>query len=133
MKRVLCLLVIANVGCSKGPDPIVGDWTVDSKFYRATCRIEANGDVFDAWFLDYDDGTTSFEGREIAKRYYFKNLKSSQNRYIDGMSGATNTSGSQSDFTLKLIHKDTLIITTNIMNQVSDELWIRKLDDDEIY
>ncbi len=127
MKKALFIsIAIIVFSCTKKESSIIGIWKVDSKFYKATCEILEENGVMKGVVLYYNDNTTVYrheEGQE--KSYFFKNIKEKDGTYIDAISGATKTENSSKTATLQLISKDTIEITTYIMNKPLKEIWIR--------
>lgn len=121
---VAFFILITFCSCNESTNDIHGTWTVDSKFYRATCNITETNDAVKGQVLYYNDDTTVYTYNEgEAKNYFFNNIKVKNGGYVDAISGATKT-GEQL-VTLKLRHKDTLDITRYVMNKPLKETWIR--------
>lgn len=127
MKKALFIsIAIIVFSCTKKESSIIGIWKVDSKFYKATCEILEEKGVVKGIVLYYNDNTTVYRHEEgQPKSYFFKNIKEKDGTYIDAISGATKTENPSKTTTLQLISKDTIEITTYIMNKPLKEIWIR--------
>ena len=105
---------------------MIGIWKVDSKFYKATCKILEENDTVKGEVLYYNDNTTVYRSKKgQAKSYFFNNIKEKNGTYIDAISGATKTKNKNKTATLHLVSTDTLEITTYIMNKPLKEIWVR--------
>ena len=105
---------------------MIGIWKVDSKFYKATCEILEENDTVKGVVLYYNDNTTKYKHEVGApKSYFFNDIKEKNGTYIDAISGATKIENNNKTATLHLLSKDTLEITTYIMNKPLKEIWTR--------
>jgi hypothetical protein len=123
MKNLLLILLIALSGCSKPQNEIVGVWQPKSKFYSATYQLELQNNQLVGKVIYYDDGTTTYKQTGTEKDIFLKNVTYKNDEFVDSFSGATTPNP---DITLKHIHKDTLKVSTKILNSVLTEFWIRK-------
>jgi len=119
------LLLLIMCSCSKTPTVLLGQWKVESKYYQATYAIIEDNDSIKAKVLYYNDGTTIVREKDQKDYYVFKNLKYTNNRYVDAVSGATKVKEIQPSIELNPIHKDTLKITKYIRNKPLKEVWTR--------
>lgn len=128
MKRqMLILCSIMMISCQYQQDSLIGKWKVNSKFLNATYQILEDGDELNGLVLFYDDGTTKYRHDGTKNHYVFKGLKKENEQYVDGISGATtkeNNTPRSIEITKK--HKDTLEVTTLVMNKPIVEFWTRQ-------
>jgi len=126
-KWILIFIPIIIYSCKQKNDNIVGDWIVQSRFYQATYQIIEDDNQWNALVLHYNDGTTRYKYDGIQKRFAFKGLTKSKTAYVDGLSGATKSSGAKAKtIEINKKSKDTLEVTTYSMNKPIVELWVRK-------
>lgn len=127
MRKVFLIsIVIVVFSCVKKENPMIGIWKVDSKFYKATCEILEENDTVKGVVLYYNDNTTKYKHEVGApKSYFFNDIKEKNGTYIDAISGATKIENNNKTATLHLLSKDTLEITTYIMNKPLKEIWTR--------
>lgn len=114
--------------CKTKENPLLGVWKINSKFYKATCKIIKDENSVKGLVLYYNDDTTIYkykEGDGESKNYFFNNLIEKKGTYVDAVSGATKTDKLEEAVTLKLLSKDTLEVTTHIMRKPLKETWIR--------
>ena len=105
---------------------MLGLWKVDSKFYKATCEIVEEANTLKGLVIYYNDDTTVYRYEEgQPKKYFFNNLKEKDSVYVDAIAGATKTENSNEVVTLNLLSKDTLEVTTHIMQKPLKEIWVR--------
>lgn len=126
MKRLAIIwMCVFMVSCTKDHSKLYGTWEVVSKYYEGKYKIIEVNDSIQGKVLYYNDNTTVIrEG--VGKEYYvFKNLKKSNNTYVDAISGATNTNDSKPIIELNLKHDDTLVATRYISNKPLEEIWVR--------
>jgi len=114
--------------CSSPNDPIMGYWTVQSRFYQGTYKIIPDGKGFSAAVVYYNDGTTVFDSSSNNQWYVFQQAVKKDSLYVDGISGASSksSSGQAKTICLKLSSPDTLEVTSYHFKQPSKELWTRK-------
>ncbi len=124
MKKILFVLFVFLIGCGHDHSPILGKWSVESNFYSATYNIVEIGNRIKCEVLYYNDGTSSYKKDAGSPYYLSENLQYKNGIYIDGVSGAT-TKMSEQKINITLIHKDTLNVTTYIMNKPLIEHWIK--------
>ena len=128
MKKILISLIVITIifSCSEKVDEkIIGNWTVESRFYQATYLITSLGGNTVGKVMNYDDGTTRYRWEGQNPKYIFKNLKSKKGRLVDAVSGAT-TKNSKPNLEIKVMHEDTLNVITYFKNHSISEKWIRK-------
>lgn len=127
-KYVLLFGLFAVTACSSKNDVILGTWEVNNSIYRASYQIIKEGKGFSGEVLHYDDGTTQYSQQKENKRYLFKNAQKNDSMYVDGISGASKKTENAPARTisLKVKHKDTLEVTSYILNHPIKELWTRK-------
>jgi len=123
MKNLLLISLLAFLGCSKPQKEIVGIWQPKSKFYSATYQLELQNNLLIGKVIYYDDGTTRYKQTGTVKDVFLKNITYENEEFVDSFSGATT---SNSAISFKQIHKDTLKVSTKILNSVLIEFWIRK-------
>lgn len=124
--KVFFFLAITTVllSCKDKKNELLGTWSVNSKFYKAICFITETEERIKGQVLYYNDDTTVYNYEEgTTKNYFFNNIKEQKNEFVDAISGATKTGEQQ--IKLKLRHKDTLEVTTYIVNKPLTETWIR--------
>ncbi len=119
-----CMMIILLFSCSGRKNQLLGTWNLASKFYRATYEIVEDGGKLKAKVLYYNDDTTVYRYDEQTPQYLFSDLKEKENRYIDAVSGATNTKTNHPN--IKIISQDSLEVTTYLMNKPIQEIWVRK-------
>jgi|GEM_PF-1279879 len=124
-KRTITVLLLIAFSCSPKPDPILGKWRVESKYYRATYNIVEVNDSLQGKVIYYNDDTTIIREEDDGEYFAFKNLKKDDGMYMDAISGATKTKDIKPNITLKLRHPDTLDVTTYVRNNALKETWIR--------
>lgn len=125
MKKIFGSIFIILTSCSTQIDKqIIGIWQVQSKFYKATYKIETQDNRLIGKVLYYNDGTTILYETGTDKDIFLKNLKYKNNSYIDAVSGATKTTSES--LIIKIKHKDTLEVTSYIRHQPLIEIWTRK-------
>ena len=125
MRKSLLFLVIC-LACQPKHDSIEGNWQVESKFYKATCKIVSTGQYYDGIVLSYDDGTSKYQYSSEQPQYFFRHLAKKGSTYVDGMTGATRSQQSDNQWSIVLVSMDTLKVQTKISNRKSEELWVRK-------
>lgn len=124
MKKYLFGLSIFIIGCNlKIDNRILGTWKVQSNYYDATYKIEKQGKKLIGKVIYYNDGTTILRETKTQKDVFLKNLKYKNNIFIDAVSGATKTNSNY--VSIKVNHKDTLEVTSYIMNKPLIEFWIK--------
>ena len=124
MKKIVVLFIgYLVMSCNESPKGLLGTWRVDSKFYRANYKILEENDSIKALILYYNDDTTVLKHNPKQPRYAFSNLTSKKDVFVDAISGATKNENHT--LSIKQIHKDTLKVTTYILNKALNETWIR--------
>ena len=127
MKQLLFFLFLWMLSaCQNKADDMVGIWKVNDRFTKASYQIEQDGRYLKAFVLAYDDGTTQYKFDGSKKHYAFTGLKHKKGVYVDGVSGATSKTENPKNYAIKKKHKDTLEVTTYILNKPIIETWIRK-------
>lgn len=125
VKKYIFFLLALGLACtSKSDDRILGIWEVQSKFYRATYKIEKKGKKLVGRILYYNDDTTVLRETGTDKDIFLTNLTYKKGAYVDAISGATKTQ--KESLTIKIRHKDTLEVKTYIMHKPLIEFWTRK-------
>lgn len=123
--RSIFLIAFIFLSCQSTIDSdILGVWNVQSDFYRAKYKIEQRGNKLVGALLYYNDDTKELKATHTDQDIFLKNLKKKNGLYIDAISGATITNHSQMEIVIK--SKDTLEVSTHIMNEVLKEYWIRE-------
>lgn len=123
--KSIFLLFFIFLSCQSTIDSdILGVWNVQSDFYRAKYKIEQRGNKLVGALLYYNDDTKELKATHTDQDIFLKNLKKKNGLYIDAISGATITNHSQMEIVIK--SKDTLEVSTHIMNDVLKEYWIRE-------
>lgn len=118
------IVLILLTACTAKNDVLEGKWKLSSLFYNASYQIIDKGDEFEAVVLSYNDGTSNYQYRDDERYYAFTDLKRKDDIYVDGTSGATKQKG-KAKVSVKVLHKDSLELTTSIANQELKEIWIR--------
>lgn len=125
MKKIILSLLILLTACStKIDERIFGTWNVQSNFYKATYKIEKQGEKLIGKVLYYNDDTTVLHETKTDKDIFLHDLKYKNNVYVDAISGATKTTSE--NLTIKIKHKDTLEVTSYINKKPLVENWTRK-------
>ena len=126
MKTICILLVFISLitSCNFNSD-INGTWMINNDYYKATYRIYDEDNCKKALIVSYNDGTTKFSSKTKPNQYVFSNLKEQNGVYIDAISGATKTTAPTHTNHIKIKHKDTLEVTSYIMNKPLIEFWIK--------
>lgn len=126
MKTNLLLTIVSFIGisCNSNHD-LDGYWKVDSDFYKATYHIQEVDNQTKAHIVSYNDGTTKYTSETRPNQFLFNNLKKKDDVYVDAISGATKTSSKGNTNHIRIKHKDTLEVTTYLMNKPLTEFWIR--------
>ncbi|MGH1388047.1 hypothetical protein [Kordia sp.] len=125
-KAFLISSAIVVFSCTKKENPMIGIWKVNSRFYKATCEILEENDTVKGEVLYYNDNTTVYRSEKgQPKSYFFNNIKEKNGTYIDAVSGATKIENENKTAILHLLSKDTLEVTTYILNKPLKEIWIR--------
>ena len=125
MKQSLFIVIIFFLSCSKPFDNrLLGIWKTNSKFYRATYKFEKVNHNIIGKLLYYNDGTTILHETGTTKDIFIKNLRYDDHLFIDAVSGATQTTSR--NYEIKVMHTDTLEVTTFMHNKPSIETWTRK-------
>lgn len=121
----IILLILTIISCKHDYTAIQGVWRVDSPFYKATYQINEHDGKQKCAVINYNDGTSKYSNDSAKPYFLYKNIKYSKNQYVevDGMSGATVKAG-QTEF--RLLHKDTLQVTTYLHKKPLKEQWIRQ-------
>lgn len=121
----IVFMILVCLGCATRIDSdILGVWNVQSDFYRAKYKIEQRGNKLVGALLYYNDDTKELKATHTDQDIFLKNLKKKNGIYIDAISGATITNHSQMEIMIK--SRDTLEVSTHIMNQQLKEFWIRE-------
>ena len=123
-KAGILILMLSFAFCTKAPKEILGIWEVQSKFYRATYKIEKAGKKLIGKVIYYNDDTTVLHETGTEKDIFLSNLEYKDNVFVDAISGATQTNSES--LTIKIIHKDTLEVTNYIRHKPLVEIWTRK-------
>ncbi|MEW7290245.1 hypothetical protein [Aquimarina sp. 2304DJ70-9] len=126
-----CMVIILLFSCSGKKNQLLGAWSLESNFYRATYEIVEDDGKIKAKVLYYNDDTTAYQYDGQTPQYLFSDLKEKENRYIDAVSGATNTETNYPN--IKVISQDSLEVTTYLVNKPLKEIWIRKINNKKIY
>lgn len=123
---ILTLSLLTFLACRHSGTALVGHWKVHSQFYQSTCQIYEDGRYLKGLILSYHDGTSTYHHAEESQRFLFENLKEKDGVYVDGISGATTMADDETPLlSIELKSKDSLLVTTYIMNQPQTELWTR--------
>lgn len=123
MKRYFLFFAFIIIACSTKIDQrIVGIWSVQSKFYKGTFKIEKTGKKLVGKVLYYNDDTTILKETGTEKDIFLHDLKMKDDVFIDAVSGATTHT---ENLTIKIKSKDTLEVTTYIMKKPLVEIWTR--------
>lgn len=114
-------------GCSRIDERIYGDWCTTSDYYTACYNISEIKDEIVGKVLTYDDGTSNYSFNEENPKYVFKQLIYRNERFTDGVSGATSTKEESATTTIKVINLDSIEVQTKLSkNHTTKEIWIRK-------
>ncbi len=125
MRVILSLIAFISTACTPLGNEIVGDWKVDSDFYNANYRIASEEGKLTTKVLYYNDGTTRYQYDGTQSKYIFHDLQEEGDVYTDGSTGATTSNKNKQNTKLELIHPDTLLISSYILQQQVTEKWIR--------
>lgn len=111
--------------CNKKDQDLTGKWFIKNKFYKATYEISKEKGNLKGKVISYYDGTTKFDKSNRRDWYVFKKLIKSDDHYIDGYSGASNTN--KKTISLQQIHIDTLEVKFFFSEEnFRKEKWIKK-------
>ncbi|WP_299552368.1 hypothetical protein [Seonamhaeicola sp.] len=125
MKRIAYIIILFSMSsCSNGIKNLYGTWNVKSNHYKATYLILNENDSVKAKVLYYNDGTSIYKESEHKSYYVFENLKPKGALYVDAISGAT-IKDTNKNSSIRIIHKDTIEVTTYIMHRPLKETWKR--------
>lgn len=124
-KFLICISILIIFSCRDTGKDLVGTWKVHSQFYQSTCQIYQEGRAVKGQILSYHDGTSTYKYDGTDKRFLFENLRSKDSVYVDGMSGATVKSETPQMLSIRQKSKDSLLVTTYIMNRPLTELWTK--------
>lgn len=127
MKSIIPILILffLLVGCHKDGKELHGEWRVNSSFYQSTCRIFEDNNQLKGLILTYNDGTTRYQHDGSTLRYLFENLKEKDGLFVDAISGATVKAGEQPAISIEQKSKDTLAVTSYVMNRPLTEIWTK--------
>lgn len=118
---------ITIYGCSRIDERIYGDWCTTSNYYRACYNISRVNDKIVGKVLTYDDGTSNYSFNKENPKYVFKQLIYRNEKFADGVSGATSTKEESATTTIKVINLDSIEVQTKLSkNHTTKEIWIRK-------
>lgn len=120
------LVMLFAFSCQNAGKDLHGEWRVNSKFYSSSCMIFEEDHRLKGLILSYNDGTTRYQHDGSTTRYLFENLKKKDGVFVDAISGATVKAGEQPAISIEQKSKDTLAVTTYIMNHPLTEMWTRK-------
>ncbi len=124
-RMVVVLLSIFMFSCSSRQDSIIGEWKVNSRFYQAVYQIVEENDALSGVVLYYNDGTTKYKYDGLKRRYAFTGLKKDKDQYVDGITGATTKMEAPKSVEIKKRGRDTLEMTSYIMEKPLVEIWTR--------
>ena len=125
MKKIgILLFMLSFTFCTKTPKEILGVWNVQSKFYKATYKIEKENKKLVGKVIYYNDDTTILRETGTKKDIFLNDLKYKNDVFVDAISGATQTNSE--NLTIKIKHKDTLEVTSYIRHKPLVEIWTRK-------
>jgi hypothetical protein len=118
-----CVVVFVSFSCEY-PDKgiLLGNWKVKSGFYKAGYQIVQQNDQLKCIVNYYDDGTTVFNRNQKPAQFVFHDLKWKKDAYVDVSSGASKLNQSMK---LKFKSRDTLEVTSYVMQQALKEIWVR--------
>ena len=122
---ILMLFVLS--ACREKHDGIIGRWTVKTSYYSANYKIFQDNDGFHCLVLSYNDGTKRYSFKKGDLYYYFKGLKWQEDKYVDGVSGATSDKKQKSTgmFSIEIIDADKLEVTSRLAGKPKKEIWKR--------
>lgn len=125
-KWIFIFFLLATMSCSQQEEILLGKWVVHSRFYQASYQILEEEKEFKALVLYYNDGTSKYQYDGSNKHFLFTKLKKKKGQYIDAISGATTKEGRGEHLSIHPKNKDTLEVTTYIMDRPLKEIWTRK-------
>jgi len=124
IQLILLGVFIMMTACKSSNDfAITGKWHLKSAFYKASYKIFNEENELKAYLLSYDDGTSVYTYCGKKKHFLFQSLKKKKGRLVDATSGASQQENPK--ISLELLHTDTLLVTTYLMNKPLKEIWIR--------
>jgi hypothetical protein len=125
---LLILTIVALWSCSSKRDQLIGQWEVNNKFYHAIYEISEEGENLAGQVLYYNDGTTSYNYKDGAEKHYvFKNLIQKEERFVDGVSGATSSNDEQEpQWVLEFSTEQSLKVQKMIMDKPLTEYWYKR-------
>ncbi|UTW61771.1 FMN-binding protein [bacterium SCSIO 12741] len=122
-------VLLALTSCDSPDSNLFGKWRVESKYYKATYHIVEDEGKIEGRVLYYNDGTTLIQEEGKPSKFLFRDLKEQDGVYVDGISGATNTTNKH--WSLSLKHKDTIEAREHFGDQSSSEIWVRIHENNE--
>ena len=112
-------------GCAHNPESVLGTWAVSDPFFTAQYVLEKSEGKLAARVLYYNDGTQRYVLKGNSTKYLSRDLKWQNNTYVDGITGATQSSTSKPDICIAQIHSDTLRVQYAGKRTPHRETWIR--------
>ena len=119
------LIALLLAACSHNPKAVLGTWQVSDPYYTARYELAEVDGQLSAEVLYYNDGTQRYNASGNQHRYLSSNLKWNDGVYIDGVSGATNTSKTSARITIEQVHTDTLEVRYAEHQSPAVERWVR--------
>ena len=100
-------------------------WQVTDPYYAVQYQLLEEEDTLRARVLYYNDGTQNYRASTGNARYLSRDLQWSDGCYVDGVSGATKSSGADARITIQQVHEDTLEVRYAANQSPAAERWVR--------
>lgn len=121
----IAILLFGFSSCSKKHDEIIGLWEVKTSYYKAQYKIYSEDDGFDCRVMLYNDGTKRYNYERDQPYFLFKGLKWSEDKFVDGTSGATKSTSVNPTFSVELVNQNTLEVVNSSPGSPRTEIWKR--------
>ncbi|UTW66489.1 hypothetical protein KFE94_17850 [bacterium SCSIO 12643] len=119
------LFLTGLISCNSSTNKLIGKWQVESPFYKAVYQIIKKDGELKTQILFYDDDIYRYRFNGKKEKYLFQNIQQKDEDFVDMVSGATTSANSNKLPKLKLVHEDTLNVTTYQMRKPITETWVR--------
>jgi len=124
---VIILLGVLSLNSCAQKATIVGVWEVKNDYYEAVYEIVEQDSKFFGKVHYYNDGTTTYEGKNEEEDYFLKDIEYKDGKYMNGKMYMPNGSFYQVNFTLR--DKNTLQALMTVEEQPYTEIWTRSTTD----
>ncbi len=121
-KWSLIFLVLILTSCGQDAERLLGDWKVNSQYYKATYQFaEEEGEII-AKVLYYNDGTSKYHWNKREPWLLSSKIEQDKPFFVDASTGATQQI---SQIKFQLLAKDSLEMSMTAFNGVSKEIWTK--------